>query len=100
MQKGVKIDYLSVFVKPIVCSVLCGVAARTSFGIFNAILPEIYKGDYSVTNILATAIAVVFAVIVYFVSMLLVNGIVKEDIIMLPKGKKIAKTLAKYGFIG
>ena len=26
--------------------------------------------------------------------------IVKEDIIMLPKGEKIAKTLAKYGFIG
>ena len=96
----VKIDYMSVFVKPIVCSVLCGVAARTSFGIFNAILPEIYKGDHSVTNILATAIAVVFAVIVYFISMLLVNGIVKEDIIMLPKGEKIAKTLAKYGFIG
>ena len=96
----VKIDYMSVFVKPIVCSVLCGVAARTSFGIFNAILPEIYKGDHSITNILATAIAVVFAVIVYFISMLLVNGIVKEDIIMLPKGEKIAKTLAKYGFIG
>lgn len=96
----VKIDYMSVFVKPTVCSVLCGVAARTSFGIFNAILPEIYKGDHSITNILATAIAVVFAVIIYFISMLLVNGIVKEDIIMLPKGEKIAKTLAKYGFIG
>ena len=34
------------------------------------------------------------------ISMLLINGIVKEDIIMLPKGEKIAKTLAKYGFIG
>lgn len=95
----VKLNFMSVAVKPLICSVLCGVAAYTSYGIFNNILPEIDKGGHSVTNIIATAIAVFFAVVIYAVSMLLLNGIAKEDIIMLPKGEKIAKTLAKYGFI-
>ncbi|MBQ5996125.1 MAG: polysaccharide biosynthesis protein [Clostridia bacterium] len=95
----VKLDYMSVAVKPLFCSVLCGVAAYTSYGIFNNILPDITKGGHSFTNILATLIAVMFAVLVYGISMLLVGGMVKEDIIMLPKGEKIAKTLAKYGFI-
>jgi hypothetical protein len=31
--------------------------------------------------------------------MLLVKGIAKDDVIMLSKGEKIAKILAKFGFI-
>jgi hypothetical protein len=31
--------------------------------------------------------------------MLLIKGISKDDVNMLPKGEKIAKILAKYGFI-
>lgn len=96
----VKLDYMSIAVKPLICSVLCGIAAYTSFGIFNTILPQITKGGHSITCAIATVIAVGLAVVVYAISMLLVNGIVKEDIIMLPKGEKIAKILAKYGFIG
>jgi stage V sporulation protein B len=95
----VRLNFMSVAVKPLVCSVLSGVAAYTSYGIFNNILPEIDKGGHSLTNIIATAIAVVFAVVIYAISMLLLGAIAKEDIIMLPKGEKIAKTLAKYGFI-
>lgn len=95
----VKLDFMSVAVKPLICSVLAGVAAYTSYGIFNNIIPEIIKGGHSLTNIIATAVAVVFAVIIYAISMLLIGGIVKEDIVMLPKGAKIAKMLEKYGFI-
>jgi len=95
----VKLDFMSVAVKPIICSVLCGVAAFTSYGIFNNILPEINKGGHSITNIIATLIAVVFAVAIYGISMLLLGGIVKDDVIMLPKGAKIAKILEKYGFL-
>ena len=95
----VKLDFMSVAVKPLICSVLCGVAAYTSYGIFNSILPEINKGGHSITNIIATVIAVGFAVTIYAISMLLVGGIVRDDIIMLPKGAKIAKFLEKYGFL-
>lgn len=41
----------------------------------------------------ATILAIVLAVIVYFVFLLLFRAITKDDINMLPKGKKIAKTL-------
>ncbi len=95
----VKLDYMSIVVKPLLCSVLCAIAAYTSHGIFMGLLPEISKGGHSVTNLIATAIAVIFAVAVYAISMLLVNGIVKDDVLMLPKGEKIAKILAKYGFM-
>lgn len=95
----IKLNFISVAVKPAFCSVLCGISAYTSFGLFNYVLPEITRGKHSITNIIATGIAVVFAVAVYAISMLLVGGIAKTDIIMLPKGEKIAKRLAKYGFI-
>lgn len=95
----VRLNYMSILIKPLVCSVLCGIAAYTSYGIFSALLPEISKGGHSLTNIIATLIAVVLAVLVYAISMLLVNGIAKDDILMLPKGEKIAKILAKFGFM-
>lgn len=95
----VRLNPMSVFVKPLFCSVLSGVAAFTSYGLFSNILPDLWRGALSLTNILASAIAIVFAVLVYGISMLLVGGIAKEDVNMLPKGEKIGKILAKYGFI-
>ena len=95
----VRVNWVSVFVKPLFSAVLCGVAAFTSYGLFSNILPDISRGDFSVTNILATCIAVIFAVAVYAIAMFLVGGIAKSDVKMLPKGEKIAKLLAKYGFL-
>ena len=95
----VRVNWVSVFVKPLFSAVLCGVAAFTSYGLFSNILPDIARGDFSVTNILATCIAVIFAVTVYAIAMFLVGGIAKSDVKMLPKGEKIAKLLAKYGFL-
>lgn len=95
----VKLDYMSILVKPLVCSILCGIAAYTSYGITSALLPQINKGGHSITNVIACLVAVVLAVAVYAISMLLVNGIAKDDIIMLPKGEKIVKILAKFGFM-
>lgn len=95
----VRVNWTSVFVKPLFAAVLCGVSAFTSYGLFANILPDISRGGLSVTNVLSTGIAVVFAVFVYAVAMLLVGGIAKSDVKMLPKGEKIAKLLAKYGFL-
>ncbi|MEG1834924.1 MAG: polysaccharide biosynthesis protein [Oscillospiraceae bacterium] len=96
----IKINFMSVFIKPLFCALLSGVAAYTSFGIANHFLPLTMVGGHSLNNIGATAVSIVFAVVIYAISMLLVGGIAKDDIIMLPKGEKIAKMLAKYGFIG
>lgn len=95
----VRVNWTSVFVKPLFAAVLCGVSAFTSYGLFANILPDISRGGLSVTNVLSTGIAVIFAVFVYAVAMLLIGGIAKSDVKMLPKGEKIAKLLAKYGFL-
>ena len=90
----IRINLISVFVKPIFSGVLCGIGAYTSYGIFNRFLP-----DFSVKNLFCLAVAIGFGGLIYVISMLLIKGIAKDDIIMLPKGEKIAKILAKFGFI-
>lgn len=91
----VRINFISVFIKPTVCGILCGVAAYTSYGLCNRFVPD----SLSVKNILALAVGIGFGGLVYVISMLLIKGISKDDVNMLPKGEKIAKILAKYGFI-
>ena len=48
----------------------------------------------------STVIAVGLAVVVYAISLLLLKGVAREDVSVLPKGEKIAKTLEKYGLLG
>lgn len=95
----IRINFMSVFVKPIFCGILCGLAAYTSFGICNRFIPPFSVAGHSLKDLLALGFAICFGGLVYVISMLLIKGIAKDDIIMLPKGEKIAKILAKYGFI-
>ncbi len=90
----IRINFISVFVKPIICGILCGVAAYTSYGLCNKFVPE-----FSLKNILILGVSIGFGGLTYVISMLFVKGISKDDVVMLPKGEKIAKILAKYGFI-
>lgn len=90
-----RLNFTSIFVKPIFSGILCGLAAYTSFGLCNKFLPD----GSSIRTIICLGVAIGFGGLVYLISMLLIKGIAKDDIIMLPKGEKIAKLLAKYGFI-
>lgn len=91
----IRINYISVFIKPIICGILCGISAYTSFGLCNRFIPDFS----SIKSIICLGVAIGFGGLVYVISMLLVKGIAKDDVNMLPKGEKIAKILAKYGFI-
>jgi len=86
----VNLNLISVFGKPLLCGVLCAAAAWVSFTPLSGFLP----------NSIATVGAIGIAGVVYAGSLLLVRGIAREDILMLPKGKKIAKTLEKYHLLG
>ena len=48
----------------------------------------------------ATIISIIFAVIIYLMSVVALKIYSKEDIRMLPKGEKFAKLLAKYRLLG
>ncbi len=96
----VKVNWASILVKPLICSALCGVTAFASYGLLSKIFPA--GNTESILNMgtVSTVIAVGLAVIVYVISLLLVKGVAREDISVLPKGEKIAKTLEKYGLLG
>lgn len=88
----VKINVVSVFIKPLISGAVCGAAAYAA----NLIL----SGKLSVTSKLSTAISVCVGGVFYFTVLLLVRGFAKEDIEMLPKGEKIAKVLEKLKLLG
>lgn len=97
---GARINWLSVFLKPLICALLCGVTAFSA----NGLLVRIFKPDttQSIVNMgtISAMIAIVLGVLVYALALLLLRGITKEDVSVLPKGEKIAKALEKYGLLG
>ncbi|MBR5826038.1 MAG: polysaccharide biosynthesis protein [Clostridia bacterium] len=89
---GVKLNYASIFLKPFIAAVCCGVGAWLG----NFLLVDVLGIESRLTTILAVCVGGVF----YAISILLVKGIVKDDLEMIPKGEKIAKVLAKFGLLG
>ncbi|MGN1478785.1 MAG: polysaccharide biosynthesis C-terminal domain-containing protein [Acutalibacteraceae bacterium] len=98
---GVKINFMSVFFKPLFCSAISSVTAYACYRVFGALLQGV--GDPASRlngSTIATLIAVVAAVFAYVVALLLSKGISRDDVNMIPKGEKIAKVLEKHGFLG
>ncbi len=96
----VKIHWNSVFVKPLICAALCGVTAFAANGLLTKLFPADTSESILNMGTISAVIAVGLAVIVYAISLLLIKGIAREVVIVLPKGEKIAKTLEKYGLLG
>lgn len=97
----VKINFASVFVKPLICSSISAAVAFVTVKIFNGILGGIGSADSMINgNSISLAISVIAAAVAYVISLLLLKGLSKDDLEMIPKGEKIAKRLEKYGFLG
>lgn len=88
----VKINVVSVYIKPFISALLCGIVAWGT----NYIIAE----KLMVESRLVCIAAIGLGGITYAISMLLFKGIVKDDVLMLPKGEKIAKVLAKFRLLG
>ena len=73
------------FLTPLIASVLC---AAVAFGLYTG-LNSLGHGK------LALLVAILGAVLVYFVTLLLIGGVKREDFAAMPKGEKIAKILTK-----
>ncbi len=89
---GVRVNLASVFLKPFIAAVLCGAGA---FGA-DYLLTDVLAIESRLTVVVAVGVGAVF----YAISILLLKGIVKDDLEMIPKGEKIAKVLAKFGLLG
>lgn len=98
-ETGIKIELMTVLVKPLIASVLCGGAAYGSYRLLSSVMTF---GDMSGRlngNSLACIISIGVAVVVYAIAVLLLKTLVKNDILLLPKGEKIAEILEKYKLI-
>ncbi len=87
LKRNVKLDlpFKKFIFKPAVATGIMAVCSYTMFLILNSIIPG--NG--------ATIIAMLFAVIIYVLSVVVLKIYNKEDIYMLPKGDKIYKLLEK-----
>ena len=92
----VRVNIVSILLKPLLAA---GVSAAAAWGVYRA-CDVFLTGKIPHLNIIALALSVAAAVILYAAALLLCKGLSKDDISMLPKGEKIAKTLEKYKLLG
>jgi len=75
--------YVSMFGKPLVASAVMGGAAWAVYGLSARLLG----------NTLALLGAIGVAVVIYFVLILTLRAVSRDDVMLMPKGEKIAKIL-------
>lgn len=90
----------ALFYKPIFASTIMGGTAWASHGGLVALFHklELFTGEVEGTlsgtgNALSTLGAIGCAAVVYLVLILVIGGVVKEDVLMMPKGEKLVKLL-------
>lgn len=77
-------------VKPLCAGILCGIAAVCSDRLL------------SLTDIngrICTMVAILVAVVVYFVSLIVFRGINRYDVLMMPKGQKLCSILERFNLL-
>lgn len=83
-------NFVSVFIKPLLASGFCAIAAY----LVQSLAEKFISGK------IATCFALIAAGAVYSIALLCLKAITYDDILMLPKGQKIAKILEKHNWIG
>ena len=83
-------NFVTIFLKPLLASLICVGAAY----LVQKVGAALFSGK------LATLFAIAVAAVVYVACMLWFKALHKSDILMLPKGQKIAKILEKHNWIG
>ncbi len=79
-----KLDFMGVFAKPLIASAVMGVSCYV-----------FYYGIYLLleSTLIATVVSIFGGILVYFLLMLAIGGIKREDILLMPFGGKVAKLL-------
>ena len=89
-HSGCPLGAFGVFGKPLLAGLLCAAFARLT----QNMLMQVTASRFVVLLSAAVGAAV------YLVGLLLLRALKKEDIMMLPKGEKMAKILEKYSLLG
>lgn len=91
-----KIDISTAIVKPFLSSALCGISA---WAVYAGACRFLNRGE-TVYIAISLALSIAAGGFAYAVSILLLRGIVEDDVISLPKGAKIAGVLKRFNLLG
>ncbi len=86
----IKIDFISIFLKPIFSSVIMGLICYITYNLTYYIFSN---------NAFSLIISIIFGMIFYFIFMLIIKGIKKQDLENIPMGRTIYKKLSRFGII-
>jgi len=84
-QTKIKLDFKTVFLKPLISGIICGITAVGTYFLFSKFFSN------GVSTLASIGVAAVF----YVISLIFLKTLAKDDILMLPKGEKLVKILAK-----
>lgn len=87
---GIRPDFVSTLIKPFASAAACGVSAFASAYVLSLFISS---------NTVISVVGMGFAVVIYVFMLSITRAIAREDIISLPKGKKIEKILEKFRII-
>ena len=87
----VKIKLLSHSIKPIIASVVMAIVAKIIYFNFNYIFSFVKEGYFA--NAIGLLIAIVFAIVTYFFTLVILGGLTKEDLDVFPS--KITRIIPK-----
>lgn len=82
-------NFMSAFVKPLFASLFCAAAAYAVQSLAVRVIPDK----------IATCAAIIVACVVYIIALFCLRAICRDDVIMLPKGKRIVKMLENHKLI-
>ena len=85
-----ELGLFSIFAKPLLAGALCAAVARLVQNLLMTVTASRF----------AVLVSVACGAVVYLLALFLLKAIKKEDIMMLPKGEKMAKILEKYSLLG
>lgn len=97
LKKHIKLDLpiTKFLIKPLIATGIMGVCSYTLLIILKPLIGGLMVSKPLIANSLTTVISIIFAVIIYILSVVVLKIYNKEDILMLPKGEKIYKILEK-----
>ena len=84
VKTDVRISALSVFIRPLLAAILCGITAVGSYTALSALFGEMK---------LFTLIAIGLAAIIYLISLLVFGAITRSDVELVPKADKLVNRL-------
>lgn len=88
-ETRINFKWSNIFLKPLFCSILCGISAYCSHNLLNLVLS--YK--------LSTVLAIIIACLIYIISLILTKAISSKELNTVPKFRKIVKILEKHKLI-